>query len=171
MTDFTDAVPLAARPRDIRDSGWFKIAVLAGFALVAVLVVTRFLKHDVVTDWKLLATCPATADVTGVPVATTLSTQACSSAPLDPHDGRGWPIVAFVLPADVGLSPSITTVHSDKPSHRMWLDYVAAEPGDGPRSGETVLAFVEVPSSSLPDVPFTVESVAGSITVTAVPAS
>jgi len=75
------------------------------------------------------------------------------------------------LPADVGLDPSITTVHSDKANGRMWLDYVAPAPGDGRNSGQTLLAFVEVPSGSLPDVPFTVDGATGPVTVTAVPAS
>jgi hypothetical protein len=50
----------------------------------------------------------------------------------------------------------------------MWLDYTAAAPGDGRSSGETVLAFVEVPSDALPDVPFTVQGATGSVTVTTV---
>jgi len=172
MTDFTDATPPAERPHDFRDSSWFRIAVVAAVMVLGAVVVTRFLKHDVVTNWKLLATCPAAAEATAVPVSTTLDTQACSSAPVDPHDGRGWPIVAFVLPADVGLSPSITTVHSDKSSRRMWLDYVAPAPGDGRGGGKTVvLAFIEVPSDTLPETPFTVDGATGPVTVTTVPAS
>ena len=114
MADFTDAAPPVDRPRDFRDSAWFRIAIVVAVVILGAVVVTRFLKHDVVSNWKLLATCPAASDAAAVPVSTTLDTQACSSAPIDPHDGRGWPIVAFVLPADVGLDPSITTVHSDK---------------------------------------------------------
>jgi hypothetical protein len=171
MADSTEAAPLPASPRDFRDSRWFQLGIAVVVVLLVVLVVTRFLKHDVVTSWKLLATCAAASDSAVVPVSVTLDTQACSSAPLDPQDGRGWPIVAFVLPADVGLSPSITAVHSDRAGHRMWLDYVAPAPGDGRNSGETVLAFVEIPGSSLPDVPFTVDGAAGSITVSDVPTS
>ena len=171
MPDFTDAAPPVDRPRDFRDSAWFRIAIVAAVVILGAVVVTRFLKHDVVSNWKMLATCPAASDASAVPVSTTLDTQSCSSAPLDPHDGRGWPIVAFVLPADVGLDPSITTVHSDKANGRMWLDYVAPAPGDGRNSGQTLLAFVEVPSGSLPDVPFTVDGATGPVTVTAVPAS
>jgi hypothetical protein len=170
MADFTGAAPPMDRPRDSRDSAWFRIAIVVAVVILGTVAVTRFLKHDVVGNWQLLATCPAASDAAAVPVATTLDTQACSSDPIDPHDGRGWPIVAFVLPADVGLSPSITTVHADNDNGRMWLDYVAPAPGDGRNSGETVLVFVEVPSSSLPDVPFTGDGATGSVTVTAVPA-
>ena len=105
MADFTDAAPPVGRPRDFRDSAWFRIAIVVAVVILGAVVVTRFLKHDVVSSWKLLATCPAASDSAAVPVSTTLDTRACSSAPIDPHDGRGWPIVAFVLPADVGLDP------------------------------------------------------------------
>jgi len=171
MADSTDAAAPAQRPRDVRDSDWFQVVMLVVLIGGFVLLVGHFLRHDVVTNWKLLATCPSTADATPVPVATTVNTQSCTSDPLDPIDGRGWPIVAFVLPTDVGLTPSITTVHSDKSSHRMLLDYTAAAPGDGRNSSETVLAFIEVPSDALPDVPFTVQGATGSITVTTVPGS
>jgi hypothetical protein len=171
MADDIDPAAPADRPRGFRDSAWFRIAIVVTVVILGGVVVTRFLKHDVVSNWKLLATCPAASDAAAVPVSTTLDTQSCSSAPLDPHEGRGWPIVAFVLPADVGLDPSITAVHSDKADRRMWLDYVAPAPGDGRNSGRTVLAFVEVPSNSLPDVPFTVDGASGPVTVSAVPAS
>jgi len=55
---------LRRRAAGRRRAGWFKIAVLVGFALLAFLIVTRSLKQDVVTIWKLLATCPAAADAT-----------------------------------------------------------------------------------------------------------
>ena len=171
MADFTDAAPPAQRPRDVRDSDWFQAVMLVVLIGGFVLLVGHFLRHDVVTNWKLLATCPSTSDAATVPVATSVNTHSCTSAPLDPLDGRGWPIVAFVLPADVGLTPSITKVHSDESSSSMWLDYDAAPPGDGQNSGETVLAFVEVPSDALPDVPFTVRGATGSVTVTTVPKS
>ena len=154
----------------VRRPGRFRVALALLLVLLLGLVVVRFLRHDVVTSWKLLATCPSTADALRDAGVEHADTVACTTPPTGSLPGRGWPIVAFALPADVGLDPSINAVHSDRPGGVMWVDYDAAPPGDGKGRGDTVLAFIEVPPAALPDVPFTVRGAAGPVTVSTVPA-
>jgi len=142
----------------------------AGILVLVVLLVAgvaRFMRQDVVNGWRLLASCTASADARPQTVSTTLTTAACAAAPTRRDVGRGWPVVAFVLPSSAGTQPSIRAVRSDAGSRTMWLEYDVR--GDGRAGSDVVLAFVEVPPTELPPLPFTVRGATGLVTVATVP--
>lgn len=165
MVDVDDS-PDAPRDDGTGQAGWIRIAVAALLVVVFGVVVVRFLSHDVVSNWQLLATCPSTVQAAPPPVATTVITDSCSAVPTEPIEGRGWPVVAFVLP--VGTT-DINSVHADPTAREMWVEYDLPE-GAGRATDQVVIAFVEVPTAALPPVPFDVRGATGLVEVDAVPA-
>lgn len=142
----------------------------AGILVVVVLLVAgiaRFMRQDVVTGWRMLASCTAAQDVHIQTVTTSLTTDACTGTPTRRDVGRGWPVVAFALPSSAGTKPTIRAVRSDAGSRTMWLEYDVR--GDGRAGSDVVLAFVEVPPTQLPPLPFTVRGATGLVTVATVP--
>lgn len=151
----------------VRDRFWFQLLLVVLLVAGLVLAVTRFAHRDVVQGWQVLAACPADPGTAPATVTTTLDTSACATAPSHAVSGRGWPIVPFVLPADAGLDPSVTTVVSDRRTRTMRAEY---QPATGPVADAgrgVVLVFVEVPAEDLPATPFTIEGASGPVTVTA----
>lgn len=146
--------PDRAKGRDLRDRGWFPLVAGLALLLVLGLVVVRVVRHDVVAGWQVLATCPAPADAVPPSVSATLDTSACSAAPSETVDSRGWPVVATLLPASAGETPDVTRLRADKAAHTVVVDYRAS----GTPSSSAHLVFVEVPPGSLPDTPVTVTS-------------
>lgn len=157
----------AATP--LRERFWFQAVVvvlaLAAFAVVA----TRLVHRDVVSGWNVLATCPAAAQASStlITVSTAPDTSQCAVPPTSTAHGRGWPVVPVVLPAAAGLDPSITKVSSDTRTRTVHVEYAVPSTAAG-STGGTVVAFVEVPPTALPDVPFTVEGANGPVTVSSV---
>lgn len=151
MAVVTGSTPATGR-RDLRDRGWFPVVAVLGIVVVLGLVVARVVRHDVVTGWQVLATCAAPAGAVVPSVSASLDTSACTTAPDDPDAGRGWPVVAAVLPASAGEQPDITRVRADKSAHTVVLDYRPS----GATSSTARIVFVEVPPGSLPDTPVTV---------------
>jgi hypothetical protein len=158
MGEVSMAVVTGSRPttgrRDLRDRDWFPLVAALGIVVVLCLVVTRVVRHDVVTGWQVLATCAAPADAVVPSVSASLDTSECSAAPADADQGRGWPVVAALLPASAGEQPDITRVRADKTAHTVVLDYRPS----GATSSTARIVFVEVPPGSLPDTPVTVTS-------------
>lgn len=142
----------------------------AGILVLVVLLVAgvaRFMRQDVVSSWRLLASCTASADTRVQAVSTSLSTRACSSPVARTDVARGWPVVTFVLPSSAGARPTIRAVRSDSGARSMWVEYDVR--GDGRAGAEVVLAFVEVPPNELPPLPFTVRGATGLLTVETIP--
>ncbi len=162
-----DASPAVPREDGAGQAGWIRIAVLTLLVVVFGVVVVRFLRHDVVSNWQLLAICPSTVDAAPTPVATTVVTDSCTAVVAEPHAGRGWPVVTFVLP--VGAT-GISSVHADSAAHEMWVEYDLPD-GAGRATDQVVLAFVEVPAAALPPVPFAVRGATGLVDVDSVPAA
>ena len=155
--------PSASQP------GWIRIAVVVALVVALVVVIARYVKKDVVTHWKVLASCATAADVGANRVSTTLDTSACSRQTVEPAAARGWPIVTFVLPAQAGIDPTITGVRSDDKTRAVTILYNgSSESADTGAAGQ-VLVFVEVPPDSLPRIPFVIIDGAGTTTVTQLP--
>ena len=153
MAVVTGSRPTTGR-HDLRDRGWFPVVAALGIVVVLCLVVTRVVRHGVVTGWRVLATCPAPAGTVVPSVSASLDTSDCTAAPDGPDEGRGWPVVAAVLPASAGAQPDITRVRADKAARTVVLDYRPS----GATSSTARIVFVEVPPGSLPSTPVTVTS-------------
>lgn len=151
--------------RDLRDSIWFRAGVVVVIVAALALLATRALHRDVVNGWEVLATCPAASDAAAPAVSSSVDAAACRQAPVEILDARGWPVLAVTLPASAGTDPTITRVRSDKAARTVKVEYDAG----GSRSDADALVFIEVPRSSLPDVPFSVEGAHGPVVVTSVP--
>ena len=161
--------PIAVPSPGDAQPGWIRIVVVVAVVVALVLVVARFVKKDVVTNWEVLASCSIVTDVGLVRVSATLDMSACLTEPIDPGIPRDWPIVTFVLPPEVGADPTITGITSDDTKRTMSIAYDGAPRSEGTQTGGHVLVFVEVPPGEVPPAPFTVLDAAGSTTVTAVP--
>ena len=160
-----DATPA---PEDVQP-GRIRILLLVIVIVVLGLVVVGFVKRDVVTQWEVLASCTSATDIGPVRVSSTLDTSACLAQPDDPGHTRGWPIVTFVLPPEVGPDPDVSGITSDGATGTMSIAYEGAPRSEGTQTGGHVLVFVEIPPGELPPVPFTINDGVGSTTVTAVP--
>jgi hypothetical protein len=149
------AVVTESSPRehhDLRDRGWFPVVAAVALVVVLGVVVTRVLRHDVVTDWKVLAVCPAADGAVVRAVSSSLDTSACSATPTAQVTARGWPVVAAVVPASAGAVPDVTRVRVDTKARSIVLEYRrAATPASTPH-----IVYVEVPPTSLPEPPVTV---------------
>ena len=161
--------PVAVPSPGDAQPGWIRVVLIVAVVVAFVLVVARFVKKDVVNDWKVLASCSTVTDVGADRLSLTLDMSACLTEPTDPGVPRGWPIVTFVLPPEVGPDPTITGVRSDDSQRTMSIAYEGAARPEGTQTGGHVLVFVEVPPGEVPTVPFTVIDTAGSTSVTAVP--
>lgn len=152
-------------PRGMLDKPWVRGLIGLVLLVLFVAALARFMRQDVVSSWSVLATCPSTTSAEPTPVSTRVVADSCAIAPIDPATGRGWPVVAFVLPVGAG---EITSVHADADARTMWVDYQL--PAEAARAtDQVVIAFVEVPPGSLPPVPFAVRGATGLIDVAAVP--
>ena len=160
---------VAVPPPGDAQPGWIRIVLIVAVVVALVLVVARFAKKDVVTNWEVLASCSTVTDVGADRVSLTLDMSACLTEPTDPGIPRGWPIVTFVLPPELGPEPTITGIRSDGTQRTMSIAYDGAPRSEGTQTGGHVLVFVEVPPGEVPPAPFTVLDAAGSTTVTAVP--
>lgn len=164
-----------ARPPATATSGtWWR--VLLGLALVAALVLVYVRAHDSrrLLDTKVLATCTSDRSTDPEPVTADLDTSACTGAPqvTGTSRGAGWSVVAFVLPSALGLDPDVRGVDVDREARTVTLDVdVPADESRRDAAGATTstLVFVEVETSKLPDLPFTVTGYDGGATVTALP--
>ena len=153
----------SARP-SVRDTWWFQAAVVLGIVVAFAVVVTRFAHRDVVSQWKVLASCPTAPGTVPVRVSTTPDLASCSAPPTSLEQGRGWPVVTFVVRGEAGTRPDVTVVRSDRSAGVVSLEY------SGPTAATSrVLVFVEVDPSALPDVPFLIQDSAGTTTVARVP--
>ena len=112
--------PGDAQPGRIRILLLVIVIVAVGF------VVVRFVKKDVVTQWEVLASCSSATDIGPARVSSTLDTSACLAQPDDPGHTRGWPIVTFVLPPEVGPDPDISGITSDGTTRTMSITYEGA---------------------------------------------
>lgn len=153
----------------MRDRFWFQALAVVVIVGGIVALVSRVGHRDVVQNWELLATCPAEAGTAPSTVSTRLDTSDCATTPSRSVSGRGWPIVPFVLPANAGLDPTITSVHSDDRNRTLRVEYrnevtTAPTTADG-----VVLAFVEVPPDDIPQAPYTIQGASGPVTVTSAP--
>lgn len=149
--------------------GRIRILLLVIVIVALGLVVVRFVKKDVVSQWDVLASCSSATGIGPGRVSSALDTSACLIQPADPGHTRGWPIVTFVLPPEVGPDPRITGITSDGTTRTMSITYVGAPRSEGTQTGGPVLVFVEIPPGDVPPVPFTIKDAAGSTTVTSVP--
>jgi hypothetical protein len=164
----------ALPPATAGSGTWWRI--LLGVALVAALVLVYARAHDSrrLLDTKVLATCTTDRDAAPPPITADLDTSVCTGTPQVRADSRGtgWSVVAFVLPAGYGLDPEVRGVDVDRDARTVSLD-VDAVPDESRRdaadASTSTLVLVEVETSKLPDLPFTVNGTDGPVTVTSLP--
>ena len=146
------------------------VVLVVGF----VVVYGRFHDGRRVIDAPVLGTCTADADASLPAVTADLDTSACTGEPtvLRAARGAGWSVVTVALPSTLGLDPRINGVYVDGDARTVSLDYdnpVDESRREGAGSSTSTLVFVEIETSKLPAVPFTVEGATGPVTVTAAP--
>jgi len=122
-------------------------------------------KKDVVSAWAVLASCPTVADVGADRVSNTLDTSECLTPPTQSKSPRGWPIVMFALPSNVGLDPQVTGITANDSTRTVSITYDDPPRSESTDTGGHVLVFVEVQPDALPTPPFTIIDGAGSETV------
>ena len=160
-----DMTPGDAPPGRIRILLLVVLIVVVGFAVI------RFVKEDVVTHWEVLASCSSTTDIGPVRVsATSLDTSACLTQPAETGRARGWPIVTFVLPPEVGSDPDVNGITSNGTT-RDDVDHLPRRfPFRGHSDRRARAGLRRDPArGELPPVPFTIKDASGSTTVTSVP--
>jgi hypothetical protein len=140
--------------RDLRDRSWFPAVAALAILLVLGVLIARVVRHGVVTDWKLLATCAAPAGAVPAAVSDAVDASPCSGPVTTVDDGRGWPVVAAVLPPSAGSSPEVTRVRSDDRARTITLDYRPSATA----ASQSVVVYVEVPPSTVPGSPVSVLS-------------
>lgn len=164
----------AAASPAIPSGTWWR--VLLGIALVAALVLVYVRVHDArrLLDTKVLATCTIDRAAQPQPVTADLDTSACTGTPQVRADSRGtgWSVVAFRLPAGYGLDPDVRGVDVDRDARTVTLE-VDALPDESRRdaadASTSTLVLVEVETSKLPELPFTVAGTDGPVTVSSLP--